>query len=118
MEQIAHRVDEDPARLLPAQRIQQMLLDKPDLAVPLRHPHHGAALVYVELHQPLIRQPRPAEPVGDTLRIAVPAALAYPAAAAYRVPRRIRPRDSRLRPHQAALLLRFSNRRTSSCKSL
>src|SRR5258708_1910680 len=86
---------------LPLQRVQQMLFDKLDLAVPLRQAH----TIRSSPHQAfkwrcLSIKSLPAETIGNLLGIAITATLAHARAASYRVPRRISPANARLSSHR------------------
>jgi hypothetical protein len=76
MEEVAHGVDEDHSRFLPLQRLSELLWNKADVEA---------------LFKGMSRNP--AESLSKSLRIAILAACADLAAAAYGIPRCIRPLD-------------------------
>src|SRR5262245_26428180 len=76
VEQVAHRVDEDPARALPSQRLKQFLWHQPEVE---------ALLVGVVRHT--------AKALGKRGGIAVPTSRADFGAAPYGVPSRVGPFD-------------------------
>src|SRR5690606_873204 len=88
VEEVAHAVDEDAARPLPAQRLVEALGQEPHLTGPARAllAEHGQALVL-----------RRETAVRDTLGVAVLAATRDATTADDRIPGRVRPLDRRHR---------------------
>src|SRR5262249_55598734 len=84
VEQIAHGIDEDHPRFVPAQRISEFLWDQPEI----ESPFVGMALDATE-------------PLSEGLGITVLAPRADLRAATDRIPRRIRPFNCRVIAHRS-----------------
>lgn len=98
VKEVAHGVDEYALRLLPLQRVQQMLIDELNLAVPLLR-----SADCVDAHKALVGQPGPAEAPRDGFGITVAASLGHPTAATDTIPSRVRPLDAGVLAHHTPL---------------
>src|SRR5581483_3832972 len=115
MKQIRHRIDKDAPRILPAQRIKQMLLYEANSSIPLRL----AFTCRVDAYKTFVWLAFSREAICNFLGIAVAAAFAHPAATANRIPGAVSPFDScfvhlPLLTHSPALLIGKARPATAS----
>lgn len=125
VEQVRHRIDEDAARLLPAEWVREMLGDELRRAGPawlVNRADDGSSLTVDDLDLPLGNQPdetfvraaRTSEPVRLALGVAVLAARRDASTAARDVPRGVGPADRRSITHESSLRTRGGSSERSS----